>query len=147
MGRDLLDPIRLAGALEAALRVAVIAVAAWVALRVSRGAVRHTAAWRAGHPGAGMTPIVEGLLRYAIIFAALILMLGAVHINITPVLASAGVLGLVLGFGAQYIIRDLLAGVFLISEGIIQAGDVVRVNGDVGTVERVSLAGRIPCDL
>ncbi len=139
VGRHLVDPERLAGALESAIWLAVIAGAAWVALRVSLGVVRHTAAWRAGQPGARMAALAEGLLRYAIVFAALILMLGAVHINITPVLASAGVLGLVLGFGAQYIIRDLLAGVFLISEGIIQAGDVVQLDGDVGTVERVSL--------
>jgi small-conductance mechanosensitive channel len=139
VGRDLLNPQRLAGVLEAAIAILLIAVGAWVALRVSLGVVRHTTAWRTGHPGRRITPIAEGLLRYAIIFAALILMLGAVHINITPVLASAGVLGLVLGFGAQYIIRDLLAGVFLLSEGIIQAGDIVRVDGDVGTVERVSI--------
>ena len=120
-------------------RLGVYLLAAWVALRVSLGVVRHTAAWRAGQPGARMAPIAEGLLRYAIIFVALILMLGAVHINVTPVLASAGVLGLVLGFGAQYIVRDLLAGVFLLSEGIIRVGDIVRVDGDVGTVERVSI--------
>ena len=139
VGRHLLDPERLAGAVETAIWLAAIAVGAWVALRVLLGLIRHTAAWRAGQPGARMAPIAEGLLRYAIIFAALILMLGAVHINITPVLASAGVLGLVLGFGAQYIIRDLLAGVFLLSEGLVQVGDIVRVDGDVGTVERVSI--------
>ena len=71
-------------------------------------------------------------------------MLGAVHVNITPVLASATVLGLTLGFGAQYLIRDLLAGLFLLAEGIIQPGDVVRVasnvgTNDLGTVERVAL--------
>jgi len=139
VGRHLTDPERLAAALEATIWVAVIALAAWAALGVTRGIVRRTAAWGASRPGARMAPIAEGLLRYAIVFMALILMLEAVHINITPVLASAGVLGLILGFGAQYIVRDLLAGLFLISEGILQAGDVVRVDGDVGTVERVSL--------
>src|SRR2546428_574474 len=53
--------------------------------------------------------------------------------------ASGGGLGLVLGFGAQDITRDLLAGVFLLSEGLGQVGDIVRVDGDVGTVERVSI--------
>lgn len=139
VGRHLADPERLASALEAAIWVAVIALAAWAALGVARGIVRRTAAWGAGRPGARMAPIAEGLVRYAIVFTALILMLEAVHLNITPVLASAGVLGIVLGFGAQYIIRDLLAGVFLISEGILQAGDIVRLDGDVGAVERVSL--------
>lgn len=139
VGRDLLDPRRLAGAIETIISLAIITLGAWVALRVSLGLIRRTAAWRAGHPAVRMTPIVEGLLRYAIVFTALILMLATVRINITPLLASAGVLGLALGFGAQYLIRDLLAGVFLLSEGIIETGDVVRVDSEVGTVERVTL--------
>ncbi len=139
VGRHLADPERLASGLEAAVWIVMIAGAAWAALRISHGIINRTAVWGASRPGARMAPIAEGVLRYAILFTALILMLDAVHINITPLLASAGVLGLILGFGAQYIVRDLLAGVFLISEGILQAGDVVRVGEDIGTVERVSL--------
>lgn len=137
--RDVYDPDRIAAAIETALMIAVIALGAWVVLRLSLTLVRRTAAWRIGHPAQRVTPIVEGLLRYTIIFTALILMLSTVHVNVTPVLASATVLGVALGFGAQQIIRDLLAGIFLLSEGIIQTGDVVRVDSDTGVVERVTL--------
>ncbi|HLW60581.1 MAG TPA: mechanosensitive ion channel family protein [bacterium] len=139
VGRDLLNPERIAGTIEAVIWLSVIAIGAWVALRLSLGVVRRTAAWRVGHPAARLQPILEGLLRYVIVFTAIVLMLAAMRVDITPVLASATVLGLTLGFGAQYIIRDLLAGVFLVSEGIIQTGDSVRVDGDLGTVERVTL--------
>jgi small conductance mechanosensitive channel len=139
VSRDVLDPERIAGAIETLLSLALIALAAWLLLRISLGLVRRTAAWRAGHPASRMTPIVEGLLRYTILFTAVILMLTAVHVNVTPVLASATVLGVALGFGAQQIIRDLLAGIFLLSEGIVQAGDLVRVDSESGVVERVTL--------
>ncbi len=139
VAQDLADPGRIAAAIETAIWVAVIALGAQVALRVSLSLVRRTVAWRSGHPAARMTPIVEGLLRYAIVFTAIILMLSAVHVNITPVLASATVLGVALGFGAQQIIRDLLAGIFLLTEGIVQTGDIVRLDNDVGVVERITL--------
>lgn len=145
VAQDVVDPQRLASAIEVILSLAAIALGAWIALRVSLSLVRRTAAWRRGHPAGRMTPIVEGLLRYTIVFTAIILMLGVLRVNITPVLASATVIGLTIGFGAQQIIRDLLAGIFLLTEGIIQVGDAVRVDTmvrvetDVGIVERVTL--------
>ncbi len=139
VARDLSDPDRIASAIEAVIWLAIIALGAGMALRVSLGLVRKTVAWRTGHPAGRMTPIVEGLLRYAIVFTAIILMLAALRVNITPVLASATVLGLTIGFGAQQIIRDLLAGIFLLSEGIVQVGDLVRVDSELGVVERVTL--------
>ncbi|HEV2356031.1 MAG TPA: mechanosensitive ion channel family protein [bacterium] len=134
---DVTNPRTWAGMVEAAATLLAIALAAWGALRVVPAAIR-----RAGRrPGRPVTfgPLAESAARYAIAFAALILMLGVVHVNITAILASAGIVSLALGFGAQYVIRDLLAGLFLLSEGIVQVGDVVRVDGDTGTVERVTL--------
>jgi moderate conductance mechanosensitive channel len=139
VARDLSDPDRIAAAIETVIWLVIIALLAWVTLRVSLGLVRKTAAWRTGHPAGRMTPIVEGLLRYAIVFTAIILMLAAVRVNITPLLASATVVGLTIGFGAQQIIRDLLAGIFLLSEGIVQVGDLVRIDGELGEVARVTL--------
>jgi moderate conductance mechanosensitive channel len=137
--QDMNDPDRIARAIEAGLWIVLIGLGAWVALRVSLSLVRRTAAWHTGHPAGRITPIVESLLRYTIVFTAIILMLSVVHINVTPVLASATVLGVALGFGAQQIIRDLLAGIFLLTEGIVQIGDFVRVDSDAGVVERITL--------
>jgi small conductance mechanosensitive channel len=143
VARDVFNPMRIAAAIETGISVALIAAGSWLLLRLSLGLVRRTAAWRVvGHPAARMTPIVEGLLRYTILFTAAILILAAVHIDITPLLASATVLGVALGFGAQQIIRDLLAGVLILSEGIVQAGDQVRVEGATGVAE-IGIAERI----
>jgi len=134
---DILAPERLAAAIEEILLVVLIAVAAWAVLRVSRRLLRRAAV---EHPGSRTyLPIAEGLVRFVVVFAAVALMLGAVRVNVTALLASAGVAGVALGFGAQYLIRDILAGAFLLSEGVAQVGDIVRLDSDTGTVERLTL--------
>jgi moderate conductance mechanosensitive channel len=135
VANDMLNPAQIAAAIETALSLALIAFGAWLLLRLSLAFLRRTSAWRHGHPASRMAPIVEGVLRYTISFTAIVLMLATVHINVTPVLASATVLGVALGFGAQQIIRDLLAGTFLLSEGIVQVGDLVRVEATAGAAE------------
>jgi len=137
--RDIITPARLAGIIETVLLLILIGVAAWIALGLTLAVVRRTGAHIPGHPGRTLTPVLESAARYAIGFAALVAMLQAVHVNVTGVLASAGVVGVALGFGAQYIIRDILAGMFLISEGVMQIGDLVRIDADVGNVERITL--------
>lgn len=65
------------------------------------------------------------------------------QINLTPLLASAGVLGVVIGFGAQSVIKDFLTGVFIIMENQYRVGDVVDIEGAAGTVERVTIRSTI----
>ena len=137
---DLLNPQKMAGVIEVLLLLALIAVASWALLRIMVVLVRHAGAQLAGPPARRtFSPILESILRYAIGIAALILMLQVLHVNVTAILASAGVAGLALGFGAQTLIRDVLAGLFLLSEGLIKVGDLVRVDGEVGVVERITL--------
>jgi moderate conductance mechanosensitive channel len=67
------------------------------------------------------------------------MMLSELGVNIAPIIASAGILGLALGFGAQSLVRDFLSGVFMILEDQYGVGDVVDVGAASGTVEAVSL--------
>ncbi len=136
---DLLSPEKIAGVIEGILLLLLIVVAAWAVLRVSLPLVRHAGARAPGRSGSTVTPILEGLVRYTIGITALVLMLEAVHVNVTAIAASAGIAGVALGFGAQYLIRDILAGFFLLSEGAVQIGDLVRVDGEVGWIERITL--------
>ena len=136
--RDLLSPETLATMIERGLEIGLIVLLTWVAVRLTGSLFRRVHA-RSKAAGLGTSYILEQILRSAIIGTGLLLIFSAMDLNITPVIASAGVLGLIFSFGAQYIIRDLLAGIFLIMEGNIQPGDVVRINGDTGTVEHVSL--------
>jgi len=86
---------------------------------------------------------VMALVRQAIvvtlwIFAGLIV-LGQVGVEIGPILAGAGIMGVALGFGAQSLVRDFFSGFFLILENQVRVGDVVRVNGTAGFVELINL--------
>jgi len=70
---------------------------------------------------------------------AAVIILGDMGVNLAPVLASAGVLGVALGFGAQNLVQDFLAGIFMLLEDQYGVGDVIEVGGTSGTVEAVSL--------
>jgi small conductance mechanosensitive channel len=67
------------------------------------------------------------------------MMLSEIGVNIAPIIASAGILGIALGFGAQSLVKDFLSGVFMIFEDQYGVGDVVDVGEAIGTVEAVTL--------
>jgi moderate conductance mechanosensitive channel len=137
IARDLGNPQMWAGVVEAAGVLAFIALGAWAALAIVPPIV-HRAGTRRGRRGT-YAPVAESAARYAIGVAALILMLDVLNVNVAAILASAGIVSLAFGFGAQYLIRDVLAGLVLLSENVVQIGDVVRLDADTGTVERVTL--------
>jgi small conductance mechanosensitive channel len=71
-----------------------------------------------------------------------LMILDRLGINTGPLLASAGVVGLAIGFGAQSLVRDLVTGFFILAEGQYGVGDVIEINsgsGVTGTVERITL--------
>ena len=86
---------------------------------------------------------VSGMLTsvgtFVIAAVALLFALSALGVNVAPLLASAGIAGIAIGFGAQTIVRDFLSGVFMILENQYGVGDVVMINGVNGTVEDVGL--------
>jgi moderate conductance mechanosensitive channel len=74
--------------------------------------------------------------------------LGTFDINIAPLLAGAGVVGVALGFGAQSVVRDILAGLFILLENQYRVGDVLQVNQTVaGVVEKITLRVTVMRDL
>lgn len=75
----------------------------------------------------------------AIGIVAILMILDQFGISVGPAIAGLGVIGLAVGFGAQTLIRDLLAGIFIIVENQYSAGDVVRIAGVTGVVEGFSL--------
>ncbi len=83
---------------------------------------------------------VLGNAASVLIFSiAAVIVLSDLGLDIAPVLASAGVLGVAIGFGAQNLVKDFLAGIFMLLEDQYGVGDEVEVNGVSGTVEAVSL--------
>jgi moderate conductance mechanosensitive channel len=69
----------------------------------------------------------------------MMLVLQKVGINVGPILASVGIIGLAVGFGAQELVRDIISGFFMILENHIRAGDVAIINGTGGLVESIEL--------
>jgi len=83
--------------------------------------------------------VFRNLSTLGIIMIAGALILKEVGISATPILGAAGVLGLALGFGAQSLMKDFVAGFFLLLENQVARGDVVDIGGKTGTVEDVRL--------
>jgi small-conductance mechanosensitive channel len=92
-------------------------------------------AQRARTMGGLLKSIVTGLL--VAVFATM--MLSEVGVDIAPIIASAGIVGIALGFGAQSLVKDFLSGIFMIVEDQYGVGDTVDLGEAVGTVEAVSL--------
>src|SRR5690606_15412580 len=79
--------------------------------------------------------IFHGLFTVVVWAIGGMMILSELGIAIAPLLAAAGVAGLALGFGGQYLIRDVIAGFFIIVENQYRVGDVVMINGTGGLVE------------
>jgi len=69
----------------------------------------------------------------------ILILLRQVNLDIGPILASAGILGLAVGFGAQELVRDFISGFFMLLENQVRAGDVAIINGQGGLVEEIAL--------
>jgi moderate conductance mechanosensitive channel len=88
---------------------------------------------------ATLLPMVKSFLAAVVWFAAIVLMLNVVGINPFPLLAGAGILGIVVGFGAQPVINDITSGLFILFENIFLVGDYIEVGTARGTVEAIQL--------
>ncbi|MGH9485031.1 MAG: mechanosensitive ion channel family protein, partial [Terriglobales bacterium] len=83
--------------------------------------------------------LLRGVATLVIVGIAILMALHEVHVDITPILTGAGVVGVAVGLGAQTVVRDLIVGVFLILENQIRVGDVITINGKTGLVEALRL--------
>ncbi|WP_299612258.1 mechanosensitive ion channel family protein [uncultured Tateyamaria sp.] len=84
-------------------------------------------------------PLILGVSRAAIIILFLLLGLGNIGIDTTPLLAGAGIVGLAIGFGAQKLVSDVVSGIFFLVDDAFRTGEYVEVDGTMGTVEKISI--------
>src|SRR5580765_343937 len=77
--------------------------------------------------------------RRATTVTAILMLLRELSIDVLPVLTTAGIAGLAVGFGAQNLVRDVISGFFLILEDQVRVGDLVRINNAAGIVEQINL--------
>lgn len=141
--------------LSSGIKIVAILIAAGIINKIARKFIEKTVrkAIRGKGPEAEkkredtLIRIFGGGLNLIIWVIALMMILPEFGIDIGPVLAGAGVLGVALGFGAQYMVRDFLAGLFIILENQYRVGDVACVDGTCGLVEDITLRKTILRDL
>jgi small conductance mechanosensitive channel len=137
--------------LEASLRILLIALVAYVAIRALRfglGKLEQVLlTWRAREDKERIAnekrvKTLTGLLRTICLtlvwVVGIVMSLDQIGLDITPILAGAGIVGLAVGFGAQNLVRDVINGFFVILENQVRVGDVAIVNGTGGLVEAIS---------
>ena len=128
------------------LAAALVALLAYWAMKLALRRVERSL----GEPQAGSLTLQEqrtrtlvGLLRSVgrVVIAVMFIFmaLGALGVNLGPLLAGAGVVGLAVSFGAQSLVKDVISGLFILMENQFGVGDVVRIEGVSGTVERMTL--------
>jgi moderate conductance mechanosensitive channel len=86
-----------------------------------------------------LASVIRHLLNVVVLIVAVMTILAQLGVEIGPILAAAGIVGLAIGFGAQSLVKDVINGFFILLEDQIRVGDVVQVNGRGGLVERVNL--------
>src|SRR6201999_1202986 len=84
-------------------------------------------------------PMLRTALLCLIVTVVGLTALSEVGVNVAPLLAGAGIVGIAIGFGSQKLVQDLITGLFLLLENTVQVGDFVSVSGLSGTVENVSI--------
>jgi small-conductance mechanosensitive channel len=131
------------------INVVIIAIGASIVIRAGNLAVGHLQhkfgrghadndlEWqrRASTLGGIMTSLVTAVVG----FAAGLMLLRELGIDVVPILTGAGIAGLAIGFGAQNLVRDVISGFFIILEDQIRVGDIGRINNVTGTVEQINL--------
>ena len=88
---------------------------------------------------ATLSTVIIGAVKVLVYLTALFMILSGLGINVTPVIAAAGVVGIAVGLGAQSLVRDVLAGIFIILEEQYRVGDWVEIAGQSGSVEDINL--------
>ncbi|MDL2260460.1 mechanosensitive ion channel family protein, partial [Deltaproteobacteria bacterium OttesenSCG-928-K17] len=86
-----------------------------------------------------ITPLALAAMRFLAVFVALVVVLDRLGVNIGPILAGAGILGLGVGMGAQSLVKDVINGASILMMDTLSVGDWVTVGGKSGTVETVGL--------
>ena len=137
----------------APLRVFSVLVAAWIAQSIGRRAIERAVNKLATadlKPGPGFVKrqserarttgsVLTSILKAAVWIIAIAMILGEFGFNLGPVIASAGVIGVAIGLGAQTLVRDILSGIFMLIEDQYGVGDEITTLEIQGVVEKVGL--------
>ncbi|MFB6259199.1 MAG: mechanosensitive ion channel family protein [Thiohalorhabdaceae bacterium] len=146
----------LAGGGRILLILILLWIVSWIASKAldrfkERLARRGESAGKAGGEEAKraetLTHLLRQLVRVVLLLIGTLVILKEVGVEIAPILAGAGILGLAVGFGAQNLVRDVISGFFMILENQVRVGDVAIINGTGGLVEAMNFRTIVLRDL
>jgi moderate conductance mechanosensitive channel len=125
--------------LIAVLVSALVEASGFVISRLVEGFARRSGDARRAAQLRTLAPLLRGSVQTVLVVVGLITFLSEVGLKVGPILASAGVVGIAVGFGAQTLVKDFLTGLFLIAEDVVSVGDNVRITDAAGNVEAMTL--------
>ena len=114
-----------------------IGFVAWVIAKVVRFVIERLFSHSKG--GITAAKLFSSFAKYIIALIALMMMLSALGVNTTALVASVGILALIIGLGAQSLIADVIAGLFIVFEGEYKVGDIIVIDGWRGTVLEIGI--------
>jgi small-conductance mechanosensitive channel len=136
---------------KSSLRIVLVIIVAYVSVKflratfnrmetvlINTATARGVAPSMAGARIRTLTSVLWTITVGVVWFIAVLIALGQVGLDMTPILAGAGIVGIAVGFGAQHLVRDLVSGFFLVLEDQIRVGDAAVINGTGGLVEAIS---------
>lgn len=128
------------------MKVLFIILMALVVIRIGKSIIRRTFNFQiktkirpSERREQTLLKLLENVISYVVYFSAILAILTEFGLNVSGVLASAGVLGLAIGFGAQSLVKDVISGFFIIFEDQFSVGDYVQVGAALGTVKEIGL--------
>ncbi len=128
-------------------KIVLVVIVSLVLIRLLRAITRKTASLQAKRLPPGfraqqvrtLASVLNSIGVFVIVFVAALMVLAQLNLHLEPLLASAGIAGLAIGFGAQTLVHDFINGFYILLENQYDIGDVVRIAGVKGTVEEMSL--------
>lgn len=141
---------QVAGSFTEILLILIVAYGLWEALEIltERQIVLEKIALKDDpkyDPAYGVTrletvlPLVKGAIKATIITLVVLAVLGEIGVNVLPLLAGAGVVGLAIGFGAQTLVRDIISGIFFLIDDAFRKDEYIDIGTSMGTVEKLSI--------
>jgi moderate conductance mechanosensitive channel len=138
--------------LGSGLRIILILLLSWLAIRIGQAFVHRSLSLTLQDSGKNavadfqiikrrntLSGLLIAVLRAAIVVLAALMIFRELNFEIGPILASAGIVGLAVGFGAQSLVKDIITGAFIVLERQFSVGDVVKIGDRSGAVENLGL--------
>jgi small conductance mechanosensitive channel len=141
--------------LTTGLHILLVVILMWIALKLARKLSTRFIQFVVRQKDDGefrkrtetLGAMVKCALVFVIVAVGTMMVLRQLGIDIGPILAAAGIVGLAVGFGAQSLVKDVITGFFILMEDQIRVGDVIEIGGKGGLVEKVNLRTTVLRDL